>query len=125
MEQQTVDDPLFVSRTWMPTAAGIMSIVSGAMGLIAIAFLMTFAIFMTMDGIFQLILKGETRTLPHFLSTETLSVGGLNIPTGIPLVYELADDLAPVRKYYIGDPEEIEKAIHAVASQGKKKQKNG
>ncbi|MFC1511698.1 2,3-diphosphoglycerate-dependent phosphoglycerate mutase [Candidatus Latescibacterota bacterium] len=45
----------------------------------------------------------------------------LNIPTGIPLVYELADDLTPVKHYYIGDPEEIEKAIHAVASQGKKR----
>jgi len=43
MEQQTVDDPQSVSMTWMPTAAGVMSIVSGAMGLIAIAFLMTFA----------------------------------------------------------------------------------
>jgi len=54
------------------------------------AFLMTFAIFMTMDGIFQLILKGETRTLPHFLSTETLSVGGLNIPTGGILSFGVA-----------------------------------
>jgi branched-chain amino acid transport system permease protein len=54
------------------------------------AFLMTFAIFMTMDGIFQLILKGETRTLPRFLSTETLSVGGLNIPTGGILSFGVA-----------------------------------
>jgi branched-chain amino acid transport system permease protein len=54
------------------------------------AFLMTFAIFMTMDGIFQLILKGETRTLPRFLSTETLSMGGLNIPTGGLLSFGVA-----------------------------------
>ena len=43
MEQQTGDDPQSTSRAWMPAAAGIMSIVSGAMGFIAIAFLMTFA----------------------------------------------------------------------------------
>ena len=44
---------------------------------------------------------------------------GLNIPTGIPLVYELTDDLKPVRRYYLGDPEEIAKATQAVANQGK------
>jgi len=54
------------------------------------AFLMTFAIFMTLDGIFQLILKGETRTLPRFMSTETLSWGGLNIPTGGLLSFGVA-----------------------------------
>jgi len=44
---------------------------------------------------------------------------GLNIPTGIPLVYELTDDLAPLRHYYLGDPEAVQKAQQAVASQGK------
>ena len=45
---------------------------------------------------------------------------GLNIPTGIPLVYELNDeDLFPVRHYYLGDPEEVRKAMSAVANQGK------
>lgn len=43
----------------------------------------------------------------------------LNIPTGIPLVYELDGDLKPIRHYYLGDQEEIEKAIKGVASQGK------
>ena len=43
----------------------------------------------------------------------------LNIPTGIPLVYELDDDLKPIKSYYLGDPEEIEKATQAVADQGK------
>jgi 2,3-bisphosphoglycerate-dependent phosphoglycerate mutase len=43
----------------------------------------------------------------------------LNIPTGIPLIYELDDDLKPIRHYYLGDPEEIEKAINLVADQGK------
>jgi 2,3-bisphosphoglycerate-dependent phosphoglycerate mutase len=46
---------------------------------------------------------------------------GLNIPTGIPLVYELDDDLKPVRHYYLGDSEAIEKAIQSVANQGKAK----
>jgi len=45
----------------------------------------------------------------------------LNIPTGIPLVYELDDDLKPLQHYYLGDPEEIRKKIEAVASQGKAK----
>jgi 2,3-bisphosphoglycerate-dependent phosphoglycerate mutase len=43
----------------------------------------------------------------------------LNIPTGIPLVYELDDELKPIKHYYLGDPEEVKKAEEAVASQGK------
>jgi 2,3-bisphosphoglycerate-dependent phosphoglycerate mutase len=46
---------------------------------------------------------------------------GLNIPTGVPLVYELDDDLKPIKHYYLGNQEEIEKAIASVANQGKKK----
>jgi 2,3-bisphosphoglycerate-dependent phosphoglycerate mutase len=46
---------------------------------------------------------------------------GLNIPTGMPLVYELDDDLKPIRSYYLGDPAEVEKAMQAVANQGKAK----
>ena len=42
---------------------------------------------------------------------------GLNIPTGIPLVYELTDDLTPIRHYYLGDPDAIAKASAAVANQ--------
>ena len=45
---------------------------------------------------------------------------GLNIPTGIPLVYELNDDLKPIRSYYLGDPEEAKKKAEAVANQAKK-----
>jgi 2,3-bisphosphoglycerate-dependent phosphoglycerate mutase len=44
---------------------------------------------------------------------------GLNIPTGIPLVYELDDDLKPLKSYYLGDQEELQKAVDAVAKQGK------
>lgn len=46
---------------------------------------------------------------------------GLNIPTGIPLVYELDADLKPIRSEYLGDPEEVARAMAAVASQGKAK----
>ena len=45
----------------------------------------------------------------------------LNIPTGIPLVYELDEHLRPIRHYYLGDPEAIRKAAEAVAAQGKAK----
>ncbi len=44
----------------------------------------------------------------------------LNIPTGIPLVYELDKDLKPIKHYYLGDPEVIKKAIDSVAKQTKK-----
>jgi 2,3-bisphosphoglycerate-dependent phosphoglycerate mutase len=44
---------------------------------------------------------------------------GLNIPNGIPLVYELDDDLKPIRHYYLGDAEAAARAAAAVASQGK------
>jgi len=46
---------------------------------------------------------------------------GLNIPTGVPLVYELDDDLKPIKHYYLGDPAAIQAAMEAVAAQGKKK----
>jgi 2,3-bisphosphoglycerate-dependent phosphoglycerate mutase len=42
----------------------------------------------------------------------------LNIPTGIPLVYELDDNLRPLRHYYLGDPEAVQKATARVAAQG-------
>ena len=45
----------------------------------------------------------------------------LNIPTGMPLVYELDDDLKPLNLYYLGDPEKVKAAMDAVAAQGKKK----
>ena len=45
----------------------------------------------------------------------------LNIPTGMPLVYELDDRLRPLRHYYLGDPEKVKAAMDAVAAQGKKK----
>lgn len=47
----------------------------------------------------------------------------VNIPTGIPLVYELGDDLKPIRHYYLADPEDVKKAMKKVASQGKQNKK--
>jgi 2,3-bisphosphoglycerate-dependent phosphoglycerate mutase len=44
---------------------------------------------------------------------------GLNIPTGIPLVYELDASLKPLRNYYLGDPEEARRAAERVAAQTK------
>jgi 2,3-bisphosphoglycerate-dependent phosphoglycerate mutase len=44
----------------------------------------------------------------------------LNIPTGMPLVYELDAELKPIRSFYLGDPEKVKAAMEAVAKQGKK-----
>jgi 2,3-bisphosphoglycerate-dependent phosphoglycerate mutase len=49
------------------------------------------------------------------------AIVGLNIPTGIPLVYELDDHLKPIKNYYLGDAEAAAKAAAAVAAQGKAK----
>jgi 2,3-bisphosphoglycerate-dependent phosphoglycerate mutase len=46
---------------------------------------------------------------------------GLNIPTGVPLVYELDDDLKPIKHYYLGDQAAVEAKMAAVAAQGKAK----
>jgi 2,3-bisphosphoglycerate-dependent phosphoglycerate mutase len=48
----------------------------------------------------------------------------LNIPTGVPLVYELSEELKPLRHYYLGDSEAIAKAIASVANQGRLKDQN-
>ena len=45
----------------------------------------------------------------------------LNIPTGMPLVYVLDDELKPLNRYYLGDEEKVKAAMEAVAAQGKKK----
>jgi len=60
------------------------------------------------------------RALGKYLDniSET-DVVGLNIPNGIPLVYELDENLKPIRHYYLGDAEAAAAAAAAVASQGK------
>jgi 2,3-bisphosphoglycerate-dependent phosphoglycerate mutase len=62
------------------------------------------------------------RALVKFLDgISDADIVGLNIPTGIPLVYELDDDLRPLRHFYLGDPEAVARATSSVAGQLKKK----
>jgi len=48
-----------------------------------------------------------------------VDIVGINIPTGIPLIYELNESLKPIKNYYLGDPDEIKRATETVARQGK------
>ncbi|MFO0246967.1 MAG: 2,3-diphosphoglycerate-dependent phosphoglycerate mutase [Betaproteobacteria bacterium] len=62
------------------------------------------------------------RALVKYLDRVSDSdIVGLNIPTAVPLVYELDDNLAPLRHYYLGDASAIEARVQAVAAQGKAK----
>ena len=61
-------------------------------------------------------LRAIVKYLDNISDEEILK---LNIPTGVPLIYELDDDLKPIKHYYLGDPEKIKKAINKVAEQGK------
>ena len=61
------------------------------------------------------------RALVKYLdNVSDQEIVGLNIPTGVPLVYELDDDLKPLRNYYLGDPEAARRAAEAVARQGQR-----
>jgi 2,3-bisphosphoglycerate-dependent phosphoglycerate mutase len=55
----------------------------------------------------------------HLDNISDKEIVSLNIPTGMPLVYELDEQLAPLRNYYLGDPEAVAKATAAVANQAK------
>ncbi len=59
--------------------------------------------------------------IKHLDHVSDDAIVNLNIPTAVPLVYELTDDLKPIRNYYLGDQNEIAKAQAAVANQGKAK----
>jgi 2,3-bisphosphoglycerate-dependent phosphoglycerate mutase len=60
------------------------------------------------------------RALVKYLDNiDDNEIVGVNIPNGIPLVYELDADLKPIRSYYLGDAEAAAKAATAVANQGK------
>ncbi|AEE66070.1 phosphoglyceromutase [Bordetella pertussis] len=59
--------------------------------------------------------------IKHLDNVSDDDIVGVNIPTGQPLVYELDEDLKPIRHYYLGDAAEIEAAMAAVAAQGKAK----
>jgi len=62
------------------------------------------------------------RALVKYLDTVSdEDIVGLNIPTGVPLVYELDKSLKPIRNYYLGDQEAIAKKAAEVAAQGKSK----
>jgi 2,3-bisphosphoglycerate-dependent phosphoglycerate mutase len=61
-------------------------------------------------------IRALVKYLDNISDTDIVS---LNIPNGIPLVYELDAELQPIRHYYLGDPESIAQAAAAVASQGK------
>jgi 2,3-bisphosphoglycerate-dependent phosphoglycerate mutase len=56
----------------------------------------------------------------HLDGMSEADIVELNIPTGVPLVYELDADLEAIRHYYLGDPEAIRKAAEAVAKQGQR-----
>ena len=61
-------------------------------------------------------LRSLVKHLDNISDNDIIS---LNIPTGIPLIYELNDDLEPINNYYLGNKEEIEKAISSVKNQAK------
>ena len=61
-------------------------------------------------------LRALVKYLDNISDQDILS---LNIPTGIPLVYELDERLKPIKSYYLGDSEEVKQAMESVASQGK------
>lgn len=63
-------------------------------------------------------LRALVKYLDHVSDEDIIN---LNIPTGVPLVYELDDTLKPIRNYYLGDQSAIEAAMQAVANQGKAK----
>ena len=54
----------------------------------------------------------------HLDRVSDEAIVDLNIPTGVPLVYHLNDNLEPLEKFYLGDPETVKKAAAAVAAQG-------
>ncbi|NMC46295.1 MAG: 2,3-diphosphoglycerate-dependent phosphoglycerate mutase [Chloroflexi bacterium] len=63
-------------------------------------------------------LRALVKYLDHISDDE---IPGLNIPTGVPLVYELDENMSSIRHYYLGDQEAVQNAINAVANQTKKK----
>lgn len=60
--------------------------------------------------------------IKHLDGVSDDDIVGMNIPTGQPLVYELDQNLKPIKNYYLADPAVIEAAMAAVAAQGKAKQ---
>ncbi len=63
--------------------------------------------------------NSQRAILKHLDGISNEDILNLNIPTGIPLVYELDKKLKPARHYYLGNPDEVRKGMEAVAAQGK------
>ena len=61
-------------------------------------------------------LRGLIKYAERISDTE---IADLNIPTAVPIVYELEDDMRPIRRYYLGDQESVAKAAESVANQAK------
>ena len=63
-------------------------------------------------------LRALVKYLDHIPDEE---IPGLNIPTGVPLIYELDKNCMPLKHFYLGDQAAVEAAINQVANQAKKK----
>lgn len=61
-------------------------------------------------------LRALIKHLDHISDQQIVE---LNIPTGIPLVYELDNNMLPLKHYYLGDEETVNQAVQAIANQGK------
>jgi len=59
--------------------------------------------------------------IKHLAGVSDADIVGLNVPTGVPLVYELDAALRPLKSHYLGDAAEVEKRVAAVSAQGKAK----
>ena len=59
--------------------------------------------------------------MKHLDGISDDDIVGVNIPTGMPLIYKLDENLKPISKQYLGDAAAVEKAMAAVANQGKAK----
>jgi 2,3-bisphosphoglycerate-dependent phosphoglycerate mutase len=59
--------------------------------------------------------------IKHLDGVSDADIVGLNVPTGVPLIYELDGELRPLRHYYLGDAADIERRVAAVSAQGKAK----
>jgi 2,3-bisphosphoglycerate-dependent phosphoglycerate mutase len=62
-------------------------------------------------------LRGIIKVLKGMSNEEIIK---LNLPNGMPYVFEFDDDMQIVKDYFLGDPEEVKKMMDAVANQGKK-----
>jgi len=71
----------------------------------------------------RVLVVAHGNTLRGFLKyAERISdadIADLNIPTAVPVVYEVGDDMKPIRRYYLGDEEAVKKSVQAVADQTK------